>query len=722
MKKQVLFLMLIIFALFSVPALADNDAAAFSVTVPSVLPVVVGADGGVSVADDARIVNNGTFPVKVDSISVEPQNGWQLDAWGTDYSAVQVNSRHFSMQLGGALVPVSGTVDVSGYAAISGGGSMALAYDTRFPVQTANLNETIAKVIFTVSWDGHGPMTGISVTRNPYYTEYMEGAAFRTYYMTIAASYADGSSRPVTGWTVTDGDSLAEGQTSVTVSYTEDGITKTAQIPINVTPLARAILYSDGELVFQRGSTPESGRTVVESYTGFETTRYVYVRINGSFAATTPWYSRRTEIRTVTFSDTISPKYLSYWFYGCTNLSSLIGVNKLDTGAVAAMNNAFGQCTSLTSVNLIPWDTSKVTNMNGMFAGCTALATANLSRWNTAAVTDMSNMFSGCTALRSVGLTSWNTAAVQNMSSMFFKCSALTSLNLSAWDTSAVTNMQYMFSGCYGLRQLNIADWNTSNVTAMNNMFDLSGGTSQLTALDVKSWDTSNVTDMNKLFMGCDGLTSLDLSGWNTSGTITMEYMFAYCSSLTYLNLSSFNTSAVTSMWGMFTGCDSLNALDLSSFNTSRVTNMIAMFADCDVLAAIYVSETFVTASVTDSEGMFFYSFNIVGGNGTIYNSGVLDATYARIDRAGTPGYFTAKSVGLSSVASISVLGDTTALLPFEEIAAEEIEAESGSISGNDTETEHDAEQREEGESLGCPEDFNETVEMRDGSGVSGEI
>jgi len=39
---------------------------------------------------------------------------------------------------------------------------------------------------------------------------------------------------------------------------------------------------------------------------------------------------------------------------------------------------------------------------------------------------------------------------------------------------------------------------------------------------------------------------------------------------------------------------------------------------------------------------MFNGCTSLVGGNGTTYNSSHTDATYARIDRAGTPGYFTA--------------------------------------------------------------------------------
>ena len=38
---------------------------------------------------------------------------------------------------------------------------------------------------------------------------------------------------------------------------------------------------------------------------------------------------------------------------------------------------------------------------------------------------------------------------------------------------------------------------------------------------------------------------------------------------------------------------------------------------------------------------MFLHFTNLVGGNGTTYDASHIDTTYARIDTADTPGYFT---------------------------------------------------------------------------------
>ncbi len=83
--------------------------------------------------------------------------------------------------------------------------------------------------------------------------------------------------------------------------------------------------------------------------------------------------------------------------------------------------------------------------------------------------------------------------------------------------------------------------------------------------------------------------------------------------------------------------------LDVSNFDTSNVTSMNAMFNSSINLKTIYVSDKFKTGKVTSSNYMFSGSTALVGGAGTKYNSTKIDKTYARIDTASTPGYFTKK-------------------------------------------------------------------------------
>ena len=97
-------------------------------------------------------------------------------------------------------------------------------------------------------------------------------------------------------------------------------------------------------------------------------------------------------------------------------------------------------------------------------------------------------------------------------------------------------------------------------------------------------------------------------------------------------------------MQTMFQRCEKITSLDLSNFDTSKVTTMGWMFYGCYNLRTIYASDNFVTNNVTLSTNMFYGDSNLKGGNGTLYNSGYRDKTYARIDTEETPGYFTLKS------------------------------------------------------------------------------
>ena len=116
--------------------------------------------------------------------------------------------------------------------------------------------------------------------------------------------------------------------------------------------------------------------------------------------------------------------------------------------------------------------------------------------------------------------------------------------------------------------------------------------------------------------------------------------MFYQDTSLQTLDLSNFNTANVTTMLGMFNGCTALQTLDLSNFNTANVADMSYMFQSCIVLMTIYGGDWVKKPELVQTN-MFRFCTSLVGGNGTTYSSAHINAEYARIDRPGTPGYFT---------------------------------------------------------------------------------
>ena len=322
-------------------------------------------------------------------------------------------------------------------------------------------------------------------------------------------------------------------------------------------------------------------------------------------------------VQTVVFDPSFAgarPTTTYCWFKGMYNISTISGMEYLNTSEVTNMSSMFEACSYLTSLDLRNFDTKKVTDMSEMFYHCYGLTSLDVSSFITENVTDMGEMFYNCSNLASLDVSNFNTGNVTDMAGMFSECKSLPSLDLSNFNTAKVTNMWFMFSDCTGLP-----------------------------SLDLSSFNTANVTNMAGMFYGCPGLPSLDLSSFNTTNVTNMAGMFYECSGLTSLDLSSFNTANVTDMEAMFNECPGLTSLDLSSFNTSKVTNMYYMFYNCSSLTTIYVGDGWSTAAVTDSEDMFTGCTKIRGGAGTTYDASHVDKAYAHID-GGTsnPGYFTA--------------------------------------------------------------------------------
>ena len=118
---------------------------------------------------------------------------------------------------------------------------------TNYTITDGN-NLTVEKTSVTVGYTEDGitktttvPITvnkkslsKIDVTTQPSKTTYIEGQNFDKVGMKVTATYSDGTSKEVTNYTITDGNNLTVAKTSVTVSYTEDGVTKTTTVPITV--------------------------------------------------------------------------------------------------------------------------------------------------------------------------------------------------------------------------------------------------------------------------------------------------------------------------------------------------------------------------------------------------------------------------------------------------------------------------------------------------------
>ena len=222
------------------------------------------------------------------------------------------------------------------------------------------------------------------------------------------------------------------------------------------------------------------------------------------------WNAHAAEIKKVIFKAGFRDEThttCSNWFNGCTNLTSIEGIENLNT--------------------------SKVTDMSGMFAQCSNLETLDLSHFNTEKVTTMAQMLYGCTKLHDLNISNFNTENVTNMYEMFNGCSSLNTLDLSHFNTRYVRTdgMNYMFNGCSSLSSLDV-----SNFTTDKNSMQLDG-----------------------LFKGCSSLQTLDLSSFSTGGASSVTDMFDGCSALRTIYVSDlFTFKYGVSSSNMFRNCENL--------------------------------------------------------------------------------------------------------------------------------------------------------------------
>ena len=130
--------------------------------------------------------------------------------------------------------------------------------------------------------------------------------------------------------------------------------------------------------------------------------------------------------------------------------------------------------------------------LKGLFSGCSGLTKIDgLSKLNTSEVIDMSRMFVDCEKLQEIDLSNFNTYLVRDMSYMFNNCKELKALNLSNFDTSSVINMSYMFADSEGLSSLDLSNFDTSSLKDIKEMFK---NCSNLKYLDISNFNLNGKT------------------------------------------------------------------------------------------------------------------------------------------------------------------------------------------------------------------------------------
>uniref|UniRef100_A0AAU8B8V3 Ig-like domain protein n=1 Tax=Dulem virus 34 TaxID=3145752 RepID=A0AAU8B8V3_9CAUD len=143
-------------------------------------------------------------------------------------------------------------------------------------------------------------MSGISVATPPTKTAYYIGETFEAAGMAIQATMSDGTTKIVTGWTYTPTGALTATSTAVTISYTENGVTKTCTQAITIRTLSSiAVATAPTKTAYKYGETFDAtGMAITATYTD-GTTRTV---TNWTYSPTAALTLTNTEV-TISYTE-----------------------------------------------------------------------------------------------------------------------------------------------------------------------------------------------------------------------------------------------------------------------------------------------------------------------------------------------------------------------------------------------------------------------------------
>lgn len=378
-----------------------------------------------------------------------------------------------------------------------------------------------------------------------------------------------------------------------------------------------------------------------------------------------------------------------------------VNTSLFNTANATDLSCMFAECKDLTSLDLSGFVTTNVTKLGGMFMDATKLASVDLSSFNTAKVTEMGSMFKGCTSLTKLDLSSFDTTNVTDMSYMFggdevdYKLTTI--LASASFVTGAVTQDANMFTNRLGLvggqgttnngtdaastsAYAHIDDAANNNpgyftdpsVTPTAGLYYhmVANGNDVILRLYSESGGgrtplpngelNSDRYQLNAATATYDKANITKVMIMDNISPASVEHAFDGCTSLkeiTDIDKLHIDNLTVASLAYMFNGCKALTELDLTSFDTAAITDMTSLFAGCSKLETIYVSDDFVTTSVTADADMFDGCTSLVGGYGTrpYYDASnpaydTLDKTYARIDSSTAQGFFTKKGDVAASI------------------------------------------------------------------------
>ena len=205
-------------------------------------------------------------------------------------------------------------------------------------------------------------LESIAITTQPSKTVYEYGDSFQSAGMVVRATYSDGATANVTGYTTSPSTLSKVGEQTVTVSYTERGVTKTTTLSVTVERKSIATVPS------QSGTLTYTGSAQSPSWSNYNSAQLTLGGVTsgtnaGSYNATfTPtanyrWSDGSTTAKTVAWSIgkaagslSISPTSMTL---DTTNKTKTITVTRAGNGAITASSSNTAAATVSVSGNIV---------------------------------------------------------------------------------------------------------------------------------------------------------------------------------------------------------------------------------------------------------------------------------------------------------------------------------------------------------------------------------
>lgn len=177
-------------------------------------------------------------------------------------------------------------------------------------------------LVFNMVGGGGGgvKLVSIAITTPPAKTTYVSGETFSPAGMIVTATYSNGATLKATGYSFSPDTALTDGTTSVTIEYTEGGVTKTAEQAITVVHRLTKIEITaqPTKKVYEYGDSFQSAGMVVKAtYSDGATANVTGYSCSPTVLSTvgtqtiTVSYTERNVTKTATTSVTVNRKTIS---------------------------------------------------------------------------------------------------------------------------------------------------------------------------------------------------------------------------------------------------------------------------------------------------------------------------------------------------------------------------------------------------------------------------